>query len=309
MLNRRQLLKTAGAAAAAALVPKIVLANSPEKKHSFRFCLNTSTIRGQNPGLPGYIDIASIAGYEGIELWVQDVVDYKKAGKSLSNLSKTIEASGLTVESAIGFAAWLVDDDEKRKQGYMQMKEEMEIMAQLGCRRIAAPPFGLKPGNPIDLFKAGERYKEIIELGRSTGVMPQLEFWGASGTVFSISQAMMIAAAAGDPDVHILADVYHMFRGQSDFNTLKMLRGNVIELFHMNDYVSAIPRELQQDKDRVYPGDGVAPMKQILSDLAAMGGTKVLSLELFNQEYWKQDPLLVAKTGLAKMKSLVSEIS
>lgn len=309
MLNRRQLLKTAGAAAAAALVPKIVLANSPEKKHSFRFCLNTSTIRGQNPGLPGYIDIASKAGYEGIELWVQDVVDYKKAGKSLSNLSKTIEASGLTVESAIGFAAWLVDDDEKRKQGYMQMKEEMEIMAQLGCKRIAAPPFGLKPGNPIDLFKAGERYKEIIKLGRSTGVMPQLEFWGASGTVFSISQAMMIAAAAGDPDVHILADVYHMFRGQSDFNTLKMLRGNVIELFHMNDYVSAIPRELQQDKDRVYPGDGVAPMKQILSDLAEMGGTKVLSLELFNQEYWKQDPLLVAKTGLAKMKSLVSEIS
>jgi hypothetical protein len=36
-----------------------------------------------------------------------------------------------------------------------------------------------------------------------------------------------------------------------------------------------------------------------------MGGVKVLSLELFNRELWKQDPLVVAKTGLKKMRALV----
>jgi len=39
-----------------------------------------------------------------------------------------------------------------------------------------------------------------------------------------------------------------------------------------------------------------------------MGGTKVLSLELFNETYWKQDALQVAKTGLQKMKLLVNEV-
>ena len=29
-----------------------------------------------------------------------------------------------------------------------------------------------------------------------------------------------------------------------------------------------------------------------------------LSLELFNRDYWKQDPLEVAKTGLAKLKAI-----
>jgi hypothetical protein len=29
---------------------------------------------------------------------------------------------------------------------------------------------------------------------------------------------------------------------------------------------------------------------------------------LFNETYWKQDPLLVAKTGLQKMKRLVDEV-
>jgi len=83
----------------------------------------------------------------------------------------------------------------------------------------------------------------------------------------------------------------------------------VIEVFHMNDFVASIPREQQQDKDRVYPGDGIAPIKQILTDLKQMGGTKILSLELFSEDYWKQDPLLVARTGLNKMKELVDQIS
>jgi hypothetical protein len=39
--------------------------------------------------------------------------------------------------------------------------------------------------------------------------------------------------------------------------------------------------------------------------LKEMGTPKVLSLELFNKDYWKQDPLEVAKTGLIKMKKLV----
>jgi sugar phosphate isomerase/epimerase len=73
----------------------------------------------------------------------------------------------------------------------------------------------------------------------------------------------------------------------------------------MNDYPTSKAREEQGDADRVYPGDGGAPLKQILTDIANMGGEKVLSLELFNRTYWKEDPLHVAKTGLSKMKSLV----
>ena len=88
-----------------------------------------------------------------------------------------------------------------------------------------------------------------------------------------------------------------------------MLNGNLIDVFHMNDYPDNKPREEQGDADRVYPGDGVAPMHQILTDLKNMGGEKVLSLELFNRSYWEEDPLFVARTGLAKMKSLITEIA
>lgn len=309
MINRRQLFKTAGVASVAALLPSFVMGASPEKEHAnFRFCLNTSTIKGQKPGLQKSVEIAARAGYDGIELWISDVKDYLKEGHSITELNKFIRDSGIQVEDAIGFATWLVDDEAKRKAGFAQMKEEMELMASLGCKRIAAPPAGVKVGQELNLFAAAERYKQLIELGRQTGVMPQLEFWGGSQTLFQFGQALMIAATANDPDVHILADIFHMFKGNSGFEGLKMLRGNVLEIFHMNDFVATIPREKQNDKDRVYPGDGAAPVIQILTDLKNMGGTKVLSLELFNEEYWKLDPLKVATTGLNKMKDLVGRI-
>jgi len=38
-----------------------------------------------------------------------------------------------------------------------------------------------------------------------------------------------------------------------------------------------------------------------------MGGPKVLSLELFNPTYWKEDPLSVARIGLGKMKEQVKK--
>ena len=116
--------------------------------------------------------------------------------------------------------------------------------------------------------------------------MPQLEVWGAS-QFHHIGQAMMGAAVTNDPDARILADVYHLYRGGSGFEGLKMIDGRMIEIFHMNDYKTDIPREQLQDKDRIYPGDGVAPLKQILTDMKNMSGEKILSLELFNRDYWQ----------------------
>ena len=78
-----------------------------------------------------------------------------------------------------------------------------------------------------------------------------------------------------------------------------------IHVFHFNDYPADPPREKATDADRVYPGDGVAPLKPLLRDLAAGGFHVTLSLELFNRKYWSQDPLIVVRTGLEKMKALV----
>jgi sugar phosphate isomerase/epimerase len=84
-----------------------------------------------------------------------------------------------------------------------------------------------------------------------------------------------------------------------------MIDGSLIEIFHFNDFITSKPRKEQNDSDRVYPGDGAAPLKDIILRLRMMGGEKVLSLELFNEAYWKDDPLTIAKKGIMKMKDLI----
>ena len=308
-ISRRKAISALALGTAAASMPLASCSNdapssgvgSPDS--TFRFCLNTSTISGQDPGLLKYIEIAASTGYDGIEVWVRDVQTHLSEGHSTLSLRTFIEDHGIRVESAIGFAPWITGGEE----GFRQMEEEMNMLAEIGCKRIAAPPAGVPSDQPLDLFMAGEKYRELLTLGRKTGVMPQLEFWGASPVFWHLGQVLMVAAVANDPDARILPDVYHLFRGGSGFNALKMLNGSLIEIFHMNDYPGAIPREEQTDADRVYPGDGVGPLPQILTDLKHMGGEKVLSLELFNRTYWESDPNLVASTGLEKMKALASD--
>lgn len=302
-MNRRNALQAVAATSGLALAGPIALTAKEKQKTKIRFSLNTSTISGQKLGIEKYIEIAARAGYECIEPWIGDLKAYMANGGTLKNLKKLLDDSKVKPINAIGFAPWMTDDDDQRKAGFAQMREEMEIMAELGCPRIAAPAAGVK--NSPDLFKVGERYRELLDLGRQTGVRPQLEIWGSS-VFFHIGQAMMSIAVANDPDVRILPDVYHLFRGNSGFENLKMIDGNMIEVFHMNDYPGNIAREQMEDKDRIYPGDGVAPLNQIIADLKDMEGEKILSLELFNREYWKQDPLTVARTGLQKMKAVCS---
>jgi sugar phosphate isomerase/epimerase len=306
MISRRETLKSlAIITAGVSLFNKSSHAAEKSLSNPFSYCLNTSTISGQKVGFLKEFEIASKAGYDGIEIWIRDLQKYLVEGGNLKDLKKYIEDLGLQVENAIGFAQWIVDDETTRKAGIEQLKKEMDLLGQIGCKRIAAPPAGATDKPFPDLFEIGKRYRKILELGDETGVTPILEFWGASASLYHISQAMFVATAANHPKACILPDVYHMFRGGSGFESLKQISGNAIEVFHFNDFVADIPRDKQKDSDRVYPGDGAAPYKQIITDLINSGGEKVLSLELFNENYWKKDAFEVANTGLIKMKKLV----
>ena len=304
-MNRRESLKAIGLATAGLMFPKTGVNFSGKEETNFRFCLNTSTISGQNLGLMQNIEIASRAGYDSLELWIRDIQEYLDDGNSLTSLNRYIRDTGIEIANAIGFSPWLSDIYETSERGFSQMRVEMDMLASIGCTRIAAAPAGEFEHSELNLFEAGEKYRRLLDLGRETGVTPQLEFWGSSPVLFHMGQIMMAAAVADDAGVRLLPDVYHLFRGGSGFESLKMLQGNMIEVFHINDYPGGKPREEQNDSDRIYPGDGAAPINQIYADLKAMGGVKYLSLELFNRTYWQQDALEVAKTGLEKMKQFL----
>ncbi len=271
----------------------------------FIYCLNTATIRGQKLGIVKEVEIAAKAGYQAIEPWVDALDQYAKSGESLRDLRKRIQDLGLTVENSIAFPQWLVDDDTARAKGLEKAKEAMNLVAQIGGKRIAAPPAGATEKPLAALELAAERYRSLLEIGDQFGVIPQLELWGASRNLRSLSQCAFVAVETGHAKACILADVFHLYKGRSNFDSLRLLSGSALQVFHMNDYPADPPRDHINDSYRTFPGDGIAPLPHILRCLTASGGSQVLSLELFSRKLWEQDPLEVAKIGLDKMRRAV----
>lgn len=311
-LTRREALTHTGVVAGAALafgpaVAAVAAGGSAGSPAPFRFCLNTATIRGHKLGIVREIEMAAKAGYDGIEPWVDTVQQFAEGGGSLPELRQRIIDAGLTVEGAIGFPDWIVDDDARRAKGMKRARREMEMMARIGARRFAAPPAGATDLPKLDLFQAAERYRALLEAGDQIGILPELELWGFSKNLNRLGECALVAIETGHPKACVLADVFHLHKGGSDYHGLGLLGPDTVQVLHMNDFPSEPGREKIDDSFRVYAGDGVAPLPEILGALRKAGGQKVLSFEVFNRLYWTQDPMEVLKTGLAKMKKVAAK--
>ena len=187
------------------------------------------------------------------------------------------------------------------------MKRDMDVVARVGGKRIAAPPIGaMTPTPPPSTYARSPIVTApSLELGDRTGVVPELEIWGPSKNLSRLGEGAQVAIDAGHPKACILADVYHMYKGGSRFEGLALLSGTSMHCLHVNDYPADPPRERINDSNRVYPGDGIAPLNLIFRTLRDIGYTGWLSLELFNRDYWKLNPQKVAQTGIEKLRATV----
>ena len=292
--------------------PSDLLMNNAQCDENVRFCLNLGTIRSYNLNLQEELKVATLAGYHSVEIWMDRLVDYAGDDNGSLNESKLLELKkyldneGLAIEGGIGFASWIVDDEQKRRSAFEELKRQSEALALLGCPCIAAPDSGAS--QRIELKQIADRYATILGLCGSVGVRPLLELWGTSPALSRVADALVVCAEAQREDVALLLDVYHMFRGGNPFSVLSMIPSSMTPVFHMNDYPAFPERSELQDRDRVFPGEGKAPWKQIIGALKRNHFKGALSFEIFNPIYAKKyTPVEQAKIGLEKMHALWNE--
>lgn len=309
-MNRRNLLRSLTATAALPFLPQISAAHPTPTKGAgkFIYCINMATIRGHKLGFLKELEVASKAGFRAAEIWMDSLQTYLNYGVTLKEAKKRLDDLGIQVENTIGFAPWIVDDEAKRNEGLEQMKREMDMLAEIGCKRIAAPPVGATNIPLLDLKTVAERYRLALELGDKTGVIPHLEMWGFSKNLSRVSEVMYVALESGHTSAKVLLDIFHLYKGGSSLDTLPLINASSLEILHMNDYAANQSRATITDADRTYPGDGVAPIKKTLQLLGKREKPLVLSVEVFNKSYYAQDALVVAKTALAKLKAVTAGV-
>jgi sugar phosphate isomerase/epimerase len=263
-----------------------------------KFCLNTSTIKPQP--LMHKIQLAGQAGYDGIELWINDLYEHIGHGGEIRDVEKALADHGLMVPSVIAIRQW----GETEGLEYELVKDEARRRFALGAR-LGAPFIVATP--PLEQSRQDhlpERYFDLLQIGREEGIRPTFEYISFFKSVNNLADAWRIVQETDDPDSSIILDAFHNWNSNSTQDDVRVIPVEKISHYHIDDAHPSIPPTQQTDPDRVMLGEGQINLAAELSVLKENGYDATMSLELFNPDLWADDPLEVIETGLERMKEL-----
>jgi sugar phosphate isomerase/epimerase len=163
---------------------------------------------------------------------------------------------------------------------------------------VAGPPHGT-----ADRQLGKRHYHELLEVGKEFGVRPAFEYLGFVQDIKTIDDAIEIIEGAAHPEACVVLDPFHCYVGGGGIESISRLRAEQVAISHFNDAPAEPAPHTQRDPDRVMPGDGAIDLKRYCDLLRQIGYTGFLSLELFREDLWQQNPLDVARLGLEKMKA------
>ena len=263
-----------------------------------KYCLNTSTIKPQP--LLRKIELAGQAGYDGIELWVNDVYDFIGRGGEVRDIENALTENGLIVPSMIAIRQWGDMDGWEYELVKDEARRRFALCARLGSSYIVATP----PLEKTETEHLPERYRDLLQIGREEGIRPTFEYISFFKSVYRLADAWQIVQQADDPDSSIILDAFHNWNSGSTLDDLRAIPLEKISHYHIDDAAPGKPATTQTDPDRVMLGQGQIDLAAEVEVLKGKGYDKTVSLELFNADLWEQAPLAVISTGLARMKAL-----
>ena len=142
--------------------------------------------------------------------------------------------------------------------------------------------------------------REMADAAAEFGRSVAFEFMGFPwAAVRDVAGAWAIVQEANRPNLGIIVDTAHFYAGGSTLESIREVDPERLVVLHIND-VEDVAKPDITDGHRLYPGEGVIPLQDILGAVRATGWDGVLSVELFREEYWRQDPLAVAREAKAR---------
>lgn len=125
--------------------------------------------------------------------------------------------------------------------------------------------------------------------------------------VKSIKQAWDIVSKVNRDSVGLVIDAFnvYLYNGLKDINVLEEIDFNKIFVFHIDDCEGGIPLEDLQLNNRLWPGEGIIPLKELLNILHRKRFDKIASVELFRPEYWELTPEDAIRTAKEKTEKVI----
>ncbi|MEJ5229301.1 MAG: sugar phosphate isomerase/epimerase [Pseudothermotoga sp.] len=250
------------------------------------------------------IAAASEAGFDVLEIWKTKLFDAIKTHTATQIVGEFIKH---------GIEPYTINSLEQAtfSKDFKEKVEECEMLCaltqQMRAKVLIVVPGFLENGVPEKEIRKETVgvLREFSKLADHYEVRLGFEFLGFKKcSVNTLSLAREIVQEVDQKNIGLVIDTCHLFAGGSTIADVEKTDPEKIFVVHMNDLPKVEGREVR-DSDRVMPTDGVLPLKDFIQALKKIGYSGMISVELFNEEYWKLDAQQITKIAYEKLSKLV----
>jgi sugar phosphate isomerase/epimerase len=251
-----------------------------------RLCIHTITTK------PWSIEEAaknySSAGVRGITVW-RDAL----SGRDIKKTGDMLRQNGLSVVSLCRGGFFPSKDPSKRQAAIDDNRKAIVEAFELGTCMIVLV-CGADPAQPLEESRKQiyDGICAIIPEAEAAGVKLAIEplhpmYADSRSAINTIGQANDMAEKISSPWVGVAVDVYHLWWDpQLETEIERCGKNKNLLAFHISDWKSPTVDILY---DRGLMGEGCIPIRQIRSWVEATGFNGFIEVEIFSNEYWKQD--------------------
>lgn len=221
-----------------------------------KLCLDSLTLNDTEP--VDLIRCAKSAGFDLVSLWVQP--------PSIFPLQLVTPAKAKACTAALAGTGMRVGPlevfDLTSAEAIKSYRPALELGAQLGAKTASA--INVRNRNPVE---ASELLAQFTELAGEYGFAVTLEPLATFATS-TLAQARDIIRAAR-VDVGIVLDAHHLVREGGTVADVRAMKPGLIRYIQVCDGAASLApeeRRIEASFERLYPGEGVFPLVELLSD-------------------------------------------
>jgi sugar phosphate isomerase/epimerase len=269
--------------------------------HNFRgIALHTWTV--DTTPLEGALAAAKAAGFDAVELRRVDFKRCEERGLSNAAVLDLVRGAGLPV-SAMGVEyGWIFSTGAERERLFGVFREACENAVALGCGMMMS---AIGPGE-APLEEAVANIRRAGEIVAGYGRRLTLEYQFQHPVVRTIDILRDLIARAGQENVGLLLDAYHLQRGGRPGRGFEDVPASEIFYVQFSDVPDAPPASAPP-VDRLPPGRGVVRWGDLFQLLAAKDYEGYLSYEAPNPAHWSRPAVETATEGAAAARRALSE--
>lgn len=214
---------------------------------------------------PEMIYTAARAGYDAVSL---RTIPMGLPGEKPYDIAKDRDLLRRTRQAAQETGIWIHDTENARIADGVDVRSyetSLEAAAELGIRHILTNIW------TDDKAFYTEQFEVLCEMAKSYNQTVSVEFvtWAS---VTNLAQVKALLTASGKENIGVVVDCLHFYRSRVVLEELDGCPGEWFHYVHLCDCEKEIPSD--QDAlihtgraERLYPGEGAAPVRQIISRL------------------------------------------